>query len=58
MPRQLSGPPGRHMACGLVFRVMTDDPAGCRAGPAELPVMERGIALGGTAPATAAADTV
>jgi hypothetical protein len=22
------------MACGLVFRVMTDDPAGCQAGPA------------------------
>ena len=34
VPRQVSGFPGRPMACGLVFRVMTDDPAGCRVGPA------------------------
>ena len=39
VPRQLSGFPGRRMAGGLAFRVMTDDHTRCRAGPAELRVM-------------------
>jgi hypothetical protein len=43
------------MACGLVVRVMPDDPAGCRAGPAMVRVMGSGVALGGTAAAAAPA---
>jgi len=45
VPGQLSGFPGRPMACGRVVRVMTDDPAGCRAGLAELRGTSSGTAL-------------